>query len=253
MDKPREGSPATRISDRRLGSSWKNWDGSVEAHEGELRESPALFLALGGLATLAAFAIALAILYFIRANHLLLFLAAVVWLPYALLLLHLAVRQATPLSGILSWSCVAAAKIFAKIFAFSGLSRDRIFSSCIAANNLLNFPRLDARTAARPMLLLPRCLSRDAFAKSQALAAKLGVPPFIAATNEIARSRIRETAPTMLIAVACERDLVRGISDYGVRMPVLVIANRRPQGPCLNTEIAMEELETFVSKVLASK
>ena len=51
----------------------------------------------------------------------------------------------------------------------------------------------------------------------------------------------------MIMAVACDRDLTSGI-QYAHRIPTLGILNRRPHGPCLNTDIYLEELEQALSE-----
>jgi len=63
--------------------------------------------------------------------------------------------------------------------------------------------------------------------------------------GELAREKVREISPSFVIAVACERELlegIRGVSD----VPVIGIPNRRPEGPCTNTVIDIEEFEKAV-------
>ena len=51
-----------------------------------------------------------------------------------------------------------------------------------------------------------------------------------------------ERRPRIIIAVACERDLSSGIQD-SYPMPVFGITNRRPYGPCYDTDVDLERVE----------
>jgi hypothetical protein len=63
----------------------------------------------------------------------------------------------------------------------------------------------------------------------------------------LALEKIKEINPEGVIAVACERDLIKGIKE-AFNMPVWAIANLRPNGPCLNTKIQLDELERVLEK-----
>ena len=47
------------------------------------------------------------------------------------------------------------------------------------------------------------------------------------------------------MAVACERDLTAGVQDIN-QIPVLGVFNKRPNGPCVDTEIDAEEVENAI-------
>jgi hypothetical protein len=49
-------------------------------------------------------------------------------------------------------------------------------------------------------------------------------------------------------AVACERELLEGLREIG-GVPVICITNRRPEGPCKNTEVDLEEFEAAVRRL----
>jgi hypothetical protein len=57
-----------------------------------------------------------------------------------------------------------------------------------------------------------------------------------------ARRIIRLRKPRAIIAVACERELLTGIQDIP-DMRVLGIVNTRPEGPCKNTQVSVEEIK----------
>ncbi len=67
-------------------------------------------------------------------------------------------------------------------------------------------------------------------------------PMAVATGGTLARKIIVERRPRFILAVACERDLTSGIRD-AYPLPVIGVLNRRPHGPCFNTEIILDEVE----------
>ena len=65
----------------------------------------------------------------------------------------------------------------------------------------------------------------------------------------IARRLVLERRPRCLVAVACERDLTSGIQDVAP-MPVLGVFNTRPFGPCIDTDVAIPEVEAALRELL---
>ncbi|WP_236904942.1 DUF116 domain-containing protein [Clostridium formicaceticum] len=61
----------------------------------------------------------------------------------------------------------------------------------------------------------------------------------------LARKTIVEIRPKAVIAIACERDLFSGLMDVK-KIPILAIINKRPQGPCINTQVDIEEVEKAI-------
>jgi hypothetical protein len=53
----------------------------------------------------------------------------------------------------------------------------------------------------------------------------------------------------MIIGVACERDLTSGIQD-SFPIPVFGILNKRPHGPCFDTDIDLEIVERGMAAFL---
>ncbi len=78
---------------------------------------------------------------------------------------------------------------------------------------------------------------------------KYGVQLAIATGGTLARRKIMESKPKAIIAVACERDLISGLQDVK-DLPVLAIVNRRPEGPCVNTEMDIEQVEKGIRHFL---
>ena len=78
---------------------------------------------------------------------------------------------------------------------------------------------------------------------------KYGIKLAIATGGTLARRKIMELKPKAIIAVACERDLISGLQDVK-DLPVLAIVNRRPEGPCVNTEMDIEQVEKGIRHFL---
>lgn len=75
-----------------------------------------------------------------------------------------------------------------------------------------------------------------------------GVKAKVATGGTLARMFIKEEKPKLVIAVACERDLVSGIYD-AFPMPVFGVFNKIINGPCINTDVAMEEVENILKEL----
>jgi hypothetical protein len=74
--------------------------------------------------------------------------------------------------------------------------------------------------------------------------------------GEEARKAIRKEKPDFIIALACERDLASGIRDVALRVPVIGIPNKRPEGPCKNTLVDLKEFKEaleFFEAISSSK
>lgn len=75
---------------------------------------------------------------------------------------------------------------------------------------------------------------------------KYNTKVFIATGGTLARKIIIDNRPKAVIAVACERDLTSGVRD--VRgIPVLGVFNSRPNGPCIDTNINIKEVEKAIN------
>lgn len=64
-----------------------------------------------------------------------------------------------------------------------------------------------------------------------------------------ARQVVKKFRPKLIIAVACERDLVSGIIDL-MKMPVIGVLNTRPFGPCNNTCVDLSVIKGIIQDVL---
>ncbi|GEM_PF-5011884 len=64
-----------------------------------------------------------------------------------------------------------------------------------------------------------------------------------------ARNVVKATRPKLIVAVACERDLASGMADV-LQIPVYGVINERPEGPCINTIVDVEEIEKILKDVV---
>lgn len=78
---------------------------------------------------------------------------------------------------------------------------------------------------------------------------KYDIEVVVATGGTLARRKIKEIQPKAIVAVACERDLTSGIQDT-YPLPVIGVVNIRPEGPCINTLVDVEELEEAINKLL---
>ena len=72
---------------------------------------------------------------------------------------------------------------------------------------------------------------------------RYGLSQMVALGGTEARKAIAQIRPEGIVAVACERDLLVGIKDLRGRIPVLAFTTQRPEGPCKNTLVDIEEIE----------
>ncbi len=143
-----------------------------------------------------------------------------------------------------------------------GVSKENVRNSFIEINNrLLVSGNRHTILPEQMLLLLPHCLQRadcqrrittsidncqqcgkcdiDALIKL-AKAKKIRIA--VATGGTLARKIVRDHRPTIIIAVACERDLTSGIHDT-FPLPVYGILNQRPEGPCWNTRVDVDEVD----------
>lgn len=250
--------PGTK-RDRKLGDEWLGWQGEVEERGGDLATSPLMFLGLGGLA-LVLLVLGIGFFWYlteprleswipwagIAAGWLLAAMggATILWYTYlaTTVLLGKGIRSLplAPLAGGSLWPSVL------WLGEHLGCSTDRLRNSALQVQNRLTLAW--ARQSLGPLLVLvPRCLSKTARADVEAVTAKYHVTFQVADGGTQARKLVAEQKPRAIVAVACERDLLSGMRDLRGRVPVLAVANKRPNGPCKATHLERDELEKAIS------
>ncbi|MCL2064403.1 MAG: DUF116 domain-containing protein [Candidatus Cloacimonetes bacterium] len=71
----------------------------------------------------------------------------------------------------------------------------------------------------------------------------------IATGGTLARKIIIQKRPKLIIAVACQKDLVDGLLEV-FPIPVFGVLNDRPDGPCINTTVDVKRIDEFLSNTL---
>lgn len=162
------------------------------------------------------------------------------------------------LRGVMARVFLPLMTIFARLF---HISKSRVRSSFIKVNNEMVAARAGSYEAGQVLVLLPHCLQSSRCKHRLtydinnckrcgecpvdgllALSAAYGVHIAIATGGTIARRIVVQKRPKLIVAVACERDLTSGIQDT-YPIPVYGVLNDRPNGPCLDTQVALPHLE----------
>jgi len=81
------------------------------------------------------------------------------------------------------------------------------------------------------------------------LGREYGIKLFVNTGGTSARKIVVDRRPNAVVAVACERDLVSGITD-SYPLPVVGITNIRPEGYCVNTHVAVDAVKEALSEFL---
>jgi hypothetical protein len=252
-------------SDRRLGDEWLDWNGSTDPRDAEVDEKLSTFLILAAGAVLIFF----------------------VCLQLAWYLAKPRFDQLSPaLSNLIGWSAIVltavvfvlvvlettlllkfrksifpymwGAKFLLTLLSKSmwlgeklGISRDRVGNSFIKVHNLMVKSHARELRADTLLILLPRCLEKEARRQVVERANGRAVQIVTAAGGEEARRAISQFKPSLILAIACERDLISGIKDVAEKIPVLAIPNKRPEGPCKNTHLQLDDLDDALSFITA--
>jgi uncharacterized protein len=244
--------------DRKLGDEWEDWTGELD-ESASYHETSGLFIRYASLALLFLMAGLGFALYMVEprlalVHPALVYVARAAAILFALLSAGLAVMVAvsafTGKNLLLHRRIgqVAASRILPLALALArrlGISRDRL------GNSFVRFSNAVVRASHRPgkgktIILIPRCLKAEVRKSVQDMGARAGVSVFVATGGGEARKVIHQERPFAVIGVACERDLISGIHDVAPKIATLGVTNQRPEGPCKNTIIDLEELRTAI-------
>ena len=152
-----------------------------------------------------------------------------------------------------------------KIF---GINRRQLEGSFIAVSNLIFMKSKIKVPANKLLVLVPHCLqlaqcphkiTRDPnnckrcggcnIGDLMKLSEELGFIFFVATGGTLARQVVVKNRPQAVLAIACERDLMSGIQDV-YPLPAVGVLNIRPNGPCYNTRVDIEEVKRTLQQII---
>ncbi len=133
-----------------------------------------------------------------------------------------------------------------------GVSSDRLTNSFLKVHNLFVTAVPDLIEPVRLLVLTPRCLTRENNVRLRRLRDDYGFQMATVEGGTSARMKIREIRPQIVIAIACERDLISGFREINPFIPVIGLPNQRPEGPCKNTSVDLSTLEATILKCLGA-
>ncbi|MDA8431366.1 MAG: DUF116 domain-containing protein [Nitrospiraceae bacterium] len=250
--------------DRKLGDEWSDWKGDERDQLVEEKMTTFFFLSAG--VVLIVVALLPVLWYLVKPRIVLLSPLVAAFAERALIV------SAGTLLVLLAMEGIAVLKCGISFFPYRvmegfllsvlpkaiwlggklGISRDRVGNSFIRVHNF--FTRSGSGLdPERLLILLPRCLKKEARSMLVEKVDGDALKVLTVAGGEEAREAIRELRPTLILALACERDLMSGIKDVADKIPVLAIPNRRPEGPCKNTDFSAEELDEMLGFIRMSR
>ncbi|NLB51590.1 MAG: DUF116 domain-containing protein [Syntrophomonadaceae bacterium] len=160
------------------------------------------------------------------------------------------------------------AVLIGKIFR---IEREKILASFIAVNNFLVESKHIFIRPEQILILLPHCIQNSdcphkitvninnckncgkcRIGELKELADRYGAVIKVATGGTLARKYIKDARPKAIVAVACERDLSSGIQDAGA-LPVVGVLNCRPNGPCINTDVNLIDVEKAVKMICSQR
>ena len=149
-----------------------------------------------------------------------------------------------------------------------GIKKSEIRRSFVAINNQLVLAEAKKVRPEKLLILLPHCLQfhdcnvritgdvknckacgKCRIKELAALAEEYQTPISVATGGTLARRIVVEKRPEIIIGVACERDLTSGIQD-SYPIPVFGIFNKRPFGPCYDTDVDIDLVTSAVRTFL---
>ena len=148
---------------------------------------------------------------------------------------------------------------------FVGISKDEIRKIFIKINNAYIYSNKYNFNSEDLIILIPHCIQNHncklkvtndidnckkcglcKVKELQELQEKYNTKVFVATGGTLARKIIIDNKPKAVIAVACERDLTSGVRDVK-GIPVLGVFNSRPNGPCIDTNINIKEVDEAIN------
>jgi hypothetical protein len=249
-------------SDRKLGDEWFDWDGRTDATSADTDGRVFIGLAFATIIVILGATALFAWLVSPRLEQIghgvrlgfdaVCFAIAGFFILWLLLFIYGALTKRPFLSGFIIIPKLVNFLLEAtiKVGTIFGVNRDRLFNSFLKLHNLIVNSDPRKVRPERMLVILPRCLTREMNAKLREMRDRYGFMLTAAGGGTEARKKIREVRPGLIIAVACERDLLTGFIDVNPHIPVIGFPNIRPCGPCKDTEVDLTEIENTVKRHL---
>ncbi|OQY10448.1 MAG: hypothetical protein B6I28_01045 [Fusobacteriia bacterium 4572_132] len=148
-----------------------------------------------------------------------------------------------------------------------------ISKKMLKSNNKFTLDRLKKikLSPSEIVILLPHCLQEDScnvkitskienckkcgkcnIGEILKIKEQKGIKVKVATGGTLARIYLKKERPKLVIAVACERDLITGIYD-SFPLPIYGIFNERLNGPCYNTKVSVREINQILEFFLGGK
>ncbi len=242
--------------DRKLGDEWSDWSGDINEIEPAITESKVKFLSFSLLAVLLLTG-GLGFFWYLvepRISQLppmlqtvthgvMLILSILPVALYGLLLLQVIfgvrVLSYRTIQSFLFFLLPKAVWLGKKF----GQSRDKVGHSFVKVSNTVTEALGLPGSTPKLLVLLPRCLHVSVRKEVKSICEDFPCHLATVGGGEEARKEIKKLRPDFIIAMACERDLITGLKDVSLYVPVIGIPNQRPEGPCKNTLIPIDEFK----------
>lgn len=252
-----------QFKDRVLGDEWLNWDGDISATSKKIKANKRLFLGYSMLVLFIFTLLVAAVLFLIaprlsQIHHLIPLIISGILAVFILFLwfwFFMISISILLMKNFFFFSRRVPGKKFLllyqllpytiKLGRFFGTSADMLRHSFVKVNNSL-IEIVNFKPRKPILLLLPRCLKPALMKDLREYGKELGCPVYTATGGSVARKVIKDIKPSAIVAIACERDLVAGLQDIGLFIPVLAFSNDRPEGPCKNTIVDMKKIKSAI-------
>lgn len=170
-------------------------------------------------------------------------------------------KQTYSLMNMLFYAALGLGRVF-------GIDRRQIEGSFVAVSNQIIKNRHIKVPADKLLVVTPHCLqlatcphkiTRDPHNCKRCggcdvgalvkMADEMGFHFFVVTGGTLARQTVMKIRPRAVVAIACERDLASGIQDV-YPIPSIGVLNIRPNGPCYNTCVDLEEFRKAIEEII---
>ncbi len=248
--------------DRKLGDEWADWDGRVDDISADTDARVFIGLSIGAIVAILGATALFGWLIYPRLSQMghaygsvfngLYFALAAILILWLVLFVWGAVTKRPFLSTLIIVPKLVnlLLELTLRIGRLIGIAPEKMFNSFLKLHNLIISSDPKHVRPAKMLIILPRCLTRDMNAALRKMRDQYGFKMTTAGGGGEARRKIRELRPGLIIAVACERDLLTGFIEVNPHIPVIGFPNIRPCGPCKNTEVDLREIESTIQRHL---